>query len=369
MRTENKISYLNSQILPMSNPFKNIQGETAWRAPSNIALVKYWGKYGIQLPKNASISFTLNNAFTETSVKYVAKTTDDKQLDINFFFEGQENPKFADKIQKFLESIIPHFPFLPYFSLEINSSNSFPHSTGIASSASSMAALALCLTDIENALDGGLRPHEFFEKASMIARLGSGSACRSLFPYLSVWGKHTTIPFSSNEHGIPFHDTVHPVFKTFKDAILIVSSDEKSVSSRAGHALMDGNPFAESRYQQAETHLSDLITYLKEGNLEKFGEIVENEALTLHALMMCSTPSYMLMLPNTLKIIDLIKTYRTEKGVPLYFTLDAGPNVHLLYDEENAGKVETFIQQELLEYCEQGKVIYDQVGKGPVKLK
>ena len=88
MRTENKISYLNSQILPMSNPFKNIQGETAWRAPSNIALVKYWGKYGNQLPRNASISFTLNNAFTETSVKYVAKTDGSKNIDLKFLFEG-----------------------------------------------------------------------------------------------------------------------------------------------------------------------------------------------------------------------------------------------------------------------------------------
>ena len=353
----------------MSNPFKNIQGETAWRAPSNIALVKYWGKYGNQLPKNASLSFTLTNAFTETSVKYIAKENNSKNIELRFLFEGNENPKFAEKIQKFLESIIPHFPFLPYFSLEINSSNSFPHSTGIASSASSMAALALCLTDIENSLDGGLFPSAFFEKASMIARLGSGSACRSVFPYLSVWGKHGAIPLSSNEHGIPFHDSVHPVFKTFKDAILIVSSNEKKVSSRAGHELMNDNPFAESRYKQAETHLSHLVGCLKEGNVEKVGEIIENEALTLHALMMCSTPSYMLMLPNTLKIIDLIKTYRTEKGVPLYYTLDAGPNVHLLYPEANANEVEIFIQQTLLEYCEQEKIIYDQVGKGPTKLK
>lgn len=359
----------------MNNPFKNIQGETAWRAPSNIALVKYWGKYGNQLPKNASISFTLNNAFTETSVKYTAKKDTDihqydpKNIDLKFFFEGKENPKFADKIQKFLESIVPHFPFLTYFSLEINSSNSFPHSTGIASSASSMAALALCLTDMQNTIEGGLRPTEFFEKASMIARLGSGSACRSVYPYLAIWGKHSEVALSSNEYAVPFHETMHPIFKTFKDAILIVSSDEKSVSSRAGHALMEGNPFAESRYQQAETHLTQLIKALKEGNLDIFGEIVENEALTLHALMMCSTPSYMLMLPNTLKIIDLIKTYRTEKAVPLYYTLDAGPNVHLLYPEENAVEVETFIQNTLLVYCENRKVIYDQVGNGPTKLK
>ncbi len=353
----------------MSNPFKNIQGEVAWKAPSNIALVKYWGKYGQQLPRNASLSFTLTNACTETSVKFLPKENKRNEVDLDFYFEGKENTAFKNKISQFLNSIEIHFPFLTYFSLEIHSQNSFPHSTGIASSASSMAALALCITDIQNIIEGGLRPHEFLEKASMIARLGSGSACRSVFPNIAVWGKHEVIPFSSNEYAVPFYESLHPVFTTFKDAILIVSSDEKAVSSRAGHALMEGNPFAESRYKQAATHMTELVHAMQTGDLEKFGEIVENEALTLHALMMCSTPSYMLMLPNTLKIIDLIKTYRAEKGVPLYYTLDAGPNVHLLYPEQNATEVELFIQQELLSYCEQGKVISDKVGKGPTKIR
>jgi diphosphomevalonate decarboxylase len=99
----------------MSNPFKNIQGETAWRAPSNIALVKYWGKYGIQLPKNASISFTLNNAFTETSVKYVAKTTDDKQLDINFFLKDRKIQNLPIKSKNFWKASFRIFHFCPIF--------------------------------------------------------------------------------------------------------------------------------------------------------------------------------------------------------------------------------------------------------------
>ncbi len=353
----------------MSNPFKNIQGEVGWRSPSNIALIKYWGKYGNQLPRNASISFTLSNAFSETTVLYKAKEKNDTSIDITFRFEGKENAKFEAKIQAFLESILTYFPFLPHFSLEINSLNSFPHSTGIASSASSMSALALCLVDMENNLNGGLRPYEFYEKASMIARLGSGSACRSVYPYLAVWGKHTDVALSSNEHAVPFYESLHPIFQSYKDAILIVSSDEKSVSSRAGHALMENNPYAESRYVQAADNLSNLITAMKSGNLEKFGEIIENEALTLHALMMCSHPSFILIKPNTLKIIDLIKTYRTEKSVPLYYTLDAGPNLHLLYPLEKAEEIENFIQQELLKYCENNKVIYDEVGKGAIKIK
>jgi diphosphomevalonate decarboxylase len=132
---------------------------------------------------------------------------------------------------------------------------------------------------------------------------------------------------------------------------------------------MEGNPFAESRYQQAANHQSALVAAMQLGDIPAFGEIIENEALTLHALMMCSTPSYMLMLPNTLKIIDLIKTYRAENNVPLYYTLDAGPNVHLLYPEENAEEVELFIGKMLLPHCEQQRVIFDKVGSGPVRLK
>ena len=161
----------------MSNPFKHIQGEVSWKAPSNIALIKYWGKHGNQLPRNASFSFTLDTAYTETTIHYTAKQNDDKAIAIKFLFEGKEHPKFTEKIEQFLKSIVPFFPFLPHLSLTIHSHNSFPHSTGIASSASSMAALALCLTSIENELDGGLSPALFFEKASKIARLGSGSAC------------------------------------------------------------------------------------------------------------------------------------------------------------------------------------------------
>lgn len=353
----------------MNHPYKNVKGIVSWQSPSNIALVKYWGKFGVQLPQNANISFTLSNAYTQTTITYKGKDNLDNNLSVEFYFEGKKNSIFQSKIEIFLGSIISYFPFLPFLDLKIESHNSFPHSTGIASSASSMSALAMCLVDIENIIVGGLKPHEYIEKASVVARLGSGSACRSIFPYISVWGKNDKIPFSSNEHAIGFEQDVHPIFKTFKDAILIVSSDEKSVSSRAGHALMDNNFFSNARYTQAKYHFDEIVIALKNGNLDAFGKILEQEALTLHALMMCSDPSFILLHPNTLKIIDLIRGYRTKNNVSLYFTLDAGPNVHLLYAAENAKEVETFITSELLMYCEDEKVIFDEVGAGPIKLK
>lgn len=353
----------------MIHSFKPIKGNIAWRSPSNIAIVKYWGKYGNQLPQNPNISFTLSKAYSETSVAFQPKAIENAEPNIDFLFEGEENPKFRDKIVKFIDSIKSILPFLNEFDLSIQSSNSFPHSAGIASSASSMSALALCLIDIERQVSENFTDEEFYRKASIIARLGSGSACRSVYPYMATWGYSTSIPSSSNEYAIDFSAQIHPIFKTYKDAILIVSSDEKSVSSRAGHALMNNNLFAEARYQQAKQNMEALLPILKNGDINKFGAIAEQEALSLHALMMCSNPSFILMHANSLKIIDLIKQFRQEKDIPLYFTLDAGPNVHLLYPKSEEEKVEFFIKETLSTFCENGKVIYDEVGTGPVKLK
>ena len=115
-----------------------------FRSPSNLAIVKYWGKYGRQLPRNASISFTLNDAYSETSLEYKEKE-DDSEITLDFYFEGKQNDAFGKRILKFLNSVSDELPFLREYHLTIHSYNSFPHSAGIASSASSMSALALCL--------------------------------------------------------------------------------------------------------------------------------------------------------------------------------------------------------------------------------
>lgn len=341
-------------------------GVVTWQSPSNIALVKYWGKHGNQLPNNTSISFTLNNAYTETQIAFQPKQNDGT-IAFSFLFEGQPKPLFNAKIQKYLESIQSKLSYLTQYHLEINSTNSFPHSTGIASSASSMSALALCLLDIDYQIQNKEMDANFWQQASKLARLGSGSACRSVFPSMAIWGKHHDIPNASNEYAIPFNE-IHTNFQDYQDAILIISSEEKSVSSRAGHTLMENNPFAEVRYQQAQDNILKITDALKTGNQTLFTEIVEAEALTLHALMMCSSPSFILLQPNTLKIIDLLKTFREKNNVSLCYTLDAGPNLHLLYPKKEAAIVEAWIENDIKRYCEQGKVIYDSVGSGPKKI-
>ncbi len=354
-------------LLDSSNPPE--PGQVIWRSPSNLAIIKYWGKYGLQLPRNPSLSLTLTASCTDTSLGYAFKETADNQIDLEFFFHGEPNEAFRAKTLAFLESLTPQFPFLRQLHLTVHTGNSFPHSAGIASSASGMSALALCLCSLEDALFGTLQDAAAFDrKASYLARLGSGSACRSIFPYAAVWGATPVVPDSSDEYAVPAEGLLHPSFKDFHDDILIVSTEEKSVSSRAGHALMEGNPYAEARYAQARSRLSALVQALRSGDLEIFGKIAEDEALTLHALMMCSNPSYMLLQPGTVALIEKIRAYRAETKHPVFFSLDAGPNIHLLYPGEIVSDVRGWIEEELKQHCAGEWFIQDWVGEGPEEL-
>ena len=343
----------------------DFQGKVGWQSPSNIALVKYWGKKDEQIPQNPSISFTLSECRSETFVSFEKADS----FGFKFFFEGQENSAFGAKIEKFLLDYQTFFPFINQLNLRVESRNTFPHSSGIASSASSMSAFVMGLMEIESLLVGPSTSSGTLTKASYFARLASGSAARSVFPKMALWGASPCFEGSSDEYAVSLENDIHPVFKTYHDSILIVSGETKSVSSRAGHALMEGNPYAPARYAQANQNIKDLLYALKSGDLDTFTNITESEALQLHALMMCSNPSYILMKPNTLNLISEILEFREETNIPLCFTLDAGPNVHLLYPESEAEKVEYYIKNVLADYCDRDRWIADRVGNGPKKLR
>jgi|TARA_B110000285_G_scaffold235327_1_gene316369 diphosphomevalonate decarboxylase len=343
-----------------------ISYKTSWRAPSNIALVKYWGKYGAQLPKNPSLSFTLSSSTSETSVVFTphSKST----TDFEFYFHKVLKEDFKPKVANFLERIRPFIPWIGKFHLEIHSENSFPHSSGIASSASSMAALSLCLMDLERQLFPEITNLYFHQKASFLARLGSGSAARSIQGPVTLWGKNNTQRTSSDIYATPFGDSLHSIFKTYQDTILLVDKGSKSVSSSLGHDLMHGHPFAENRFSQATKHLSSLISIMEAGALDDFMRIVELEALSLHSMMMTSSPYFILMQPNTLAIIQKVLAYRESTSIPLCFTLDAGANLHLLYPHENKESVLIFIKKELSIFCENEQYLLDEVGIGAKKM-
>lgn len=330
-----------------------------YEAPSNIALVKYWGKYGNQLPRNASVSFTLSNCKSIFEVKLLDKCAKEIEVDINF--EGKNNPKFAEKIVKFFGKIAAEYPIVEQYKFEIKSSNTFPHSSGIASSASSMAALAMCLEELQCGMAD-------IQRASHTARIGSGSASRSVIPKLGWWGAHNAQPLSSNKYAIPVWEETDDVFHDFQNAILIASSGEKSVSSSLGHELMQNHIYGDFRFQNANQNIIELYGAMREGDIEKWGEIVEYEALSLHALMMMSRPSFILMKPNTITMIEKIRAYRDAAKLPIYFTLDAGPNIHLLYPKNIQKEVGEFIANEMVALCENSVWIPDFVGNGPQKL-
>lgn len=348
-------------------PFSALDGKVCWSAPSNIALVKYWGKYGHQLPRNPSISFTLTHCTTTTKLHFSPKEKKD-QFSFSFLFEGKEEPAFHPKMEAFFDRIKDYCPYLLDHCLNISSSNSFPHSSGIASSASSMSALALALLTIEEKGNGFSSQEAFQKKASFLARLGSGSAARSIAGPMMSWGETKAIQGSSQEFATRIDQEIHPVFKTYQDTILIIDKGQKKVSSTMGHQLMEKHPYATNRFAQAHEHMTRLMAILAKGELDDFIQLVELEALTLHALMMASSPYFVLMQPNTLAVLNAIWVFKEETKLPLCFTLDAGANVHLLYPEEHKTAIMAFITSELVRFCQAGQYIEDQVGTGAKML-
>lgn len=345
-----------------------MQLSSSWRSPSNIALIKYWGKHGIQLPRNPSLSFTLSACHTDMFVKVIPGAA---KPALEVFYDGAAAPAFVPKIQSFFNRLSNELPWLKNSSVHIDSINTFPHSAGIASSASAMSALALCLADIDDEMNAkqGLKEEAWWNRVSEFARLGSGSACRSLFPVAALWGKTDTVEESSDYYAIPWVDQLSPVYHTFQDAILVVNAGEKMISSTAGHDFMNNIPYAEPRYRQAGDHLRLLIDAMQsENEIQSFITLCESEALQLHALMMMGPQPYLLMQSDTLSIIKEIWSFRKETGTPVCFTLDAGPNVHLLYPHDYKSVVHDFIKSNLLQYCQDGIFILDEVGNGPVKL-
>ncbi|MGA9212658.1 diphosphomevalonate decarboxylase [Kaistella sp.] len=336
----------------------NISNQTVSEScPSNIALIKYWGKYDNQIPANPSISYTLNHCKTNTSMEFLA----DEKFSVQTFLGGKEELKFAEKIEKYFKNIEGYLPWILKGKYIIKTENTFPHSSGIASSASGFGAIAKCLMDLDAQFSGKSDEDFKLKKASFLARLGSGSACRSLYNGLVVWGKTAEVAESSDLFAVQYpNEEIHSIFKNFNDWVLLIHEGEKSVSSTVGHGLMNTNPYAEKRFQEAHENFKTLKEILKNGDLQNFIQLVEHEALTLHAMMMMSEPAFILMKTGTLQVINKIWEFRKETNLPLFFTLDAGANVHLLFPENSdSEKIKEFIVKELLQFTQNNGVVKD----------
>ncbi|MGB0452836.1 MAG: diphosphomevalonate/mevalonate 3,5-bisphosphate decarboxylase family protein [Bacteriovoracaceae bacterium] len=337
---------------------KDFMFQSTWSAPSNIAFVKYWGKKEIQKPMNPNISGTLSECRTQTQVKVLKSSN----FLLNFSFEGRQNQSFAEKLKKILiKRIAPELKFdVDKFQFDIQSLNTFPHSCGIASSASFYASLALCLTEIENSLLGQkVSKEEFFNRASFLARLGSGSASRSLFSPFVSWGD-TSEEFS---HQIQIE---HHAFQQVGDSIVVIDDSEKKVGSSVGHSLMDDHIYREKRLMNAKKNYDSVLEALQTGDWKEFINILEKEALELHALMMTSNPQFLLLRPDTIAVIEKLYSFRSKNNASIGFTLDAGPNIHLIYPLYEKELMLEFVEQCRLEF-NISKVIYDEIGGEPKK--
>ncbi len=216
---------------------------------------------------------------------------------------------------------------------------------------------------LERQLNPAMTADYFYKKASFLARLGSGSACRSIKGNVVIWGNHNETANSSDLFGVELTE-LHPNFKNYQDTILLVDKGEKQVSSTLGHDLMNGHPFAQKRFEQAHHNLSAMKSILAKGDIDGFVKLVESEALTLHAMMMTSMPYFILIKPNTLEIINKIWKFRQQTGMPVCFTLDAGANIHVLYPENVSNNVLQFIKDELVVHCQNEQYICDAIGNG-----
>ena len=375
----------------------NNNGKVGWESPANIALVKYWGKQPNQIPMNASLSFVLKESVVRMSLDYASNDIDASRL-THFTLNGTPNSGFQSRISSFIHTLIPYFPFLRGMDLSISSESTFPHSAGIASSAAAFSALALNLCSIEKEVTGvidigclgistdtdwlstfnrgmisgnnslgELDYASFILKASFIARLGSGSACRSLQDGFVAWGSSSALPGSDDRYAIKVADQyVSPVFGSLRDAVLIIDDTVKKVSSSAGHALMHHHAYRQSRIDQAGNNMELLLTSLQSGDEDLFFSVIENEALSLHSLMMSSNPGYILMKPASILALEKIIEFRSHSGIHLGFTMDAGPNIHLIYFERDSGIVKEFIHDTLARFCVDNRWIDDGMGKGPV---
>ena len=290
---------------------------------SNIAFVKYWGRrdHALRLPLNSSISMNLDAATTTTTVEF------DPALDADqIVIAGAESPdKAARRVSEHLDRVRALAGFSTRARVE--SVNSFPMGAGIASSASAFAALtvAACAST-------GLALDE--RALTILARLGSGSACRSIPAGFVEWHTAATHEGSYAEMIAP------PQHWDLRDLIAIVQTEHKKVGSSKGHELVDPSPFAPARLAAAERALPIVRGALLERDFAAFGEETEQEAIRMHAVAMTSQPSLLYWSPETVRIMHAVRDWRAE-DLPAYFTIDAGANVHVLCQGADAVALES----------------------------
>ena len=311
-------------------------------APSNIAFIKYWGKRNedLRLPENGSISMNLSNLLTTTTVEFDPSYEDDEIViddDLDYLAAKKRIVAHLNRVRSRAKIKLK---------AKVVSENNFPSGTGLSSSASGFAALTLAASSA-----AGLNFSE--KELSILARLGSGSACRSIPDGFSEW-------LSGNSSETSYAVSLYPPdYWDIADIVGVVSKDKKEVSSTEGQRLADSSPFYSLRLKNIQNKIETLKQFIEEKNFTKFGELVEAEALEMHAIMMTSSPSLLYLMPESLKIMHMVTKWRSA-GLRVYFTLNTGQDIHLICEGKSIRKV----YQLLSEISEVKQVIVNRPTKG-----
>ncbi|OGD88186.1 diphosphomevalonate decarboxylase [Candidatus Curtissbacteria bacterium RIFCSPHIGHO2_01_FULL_41_11] len=297
-------------------------------APSNIAFIKFWGKTNdkLNLPQNSSISVNLSNLHSTTTVEFDPKFKKDVVI-----IDGSMQQKETLRTTKHL-NVIRKLANIKTFA-KVVSKNNFPKGSGLASSASGFAALTLAAAKAAN-----LKLSE--KELTTIARLGSGSASRSIPDGFVKWEK-------GSNHQTSYAHSLHSAnFWKINILAIIISTSHKKISSTEGHSAAKSSPFFKIRIAKIEDKIRNLETVIRYKDFKKFGQIIEKEALELHAIALTSNPPIIYLLPESIKIMLLCQKLR-ETDTDVYFTFDAGPQPVLFCLQKDSQKIERAIKNEV----------------------
>jgi len=288
-----------------------IRTATAIGCP-NIAFIKYWGNRDQRLrtPSNGSISMNLAGLYARTQVTFDDALCCDDLLNLNGRTESEGALR---RVSSFMDHVRQMAGLRAY--ARVVSENNFPIGTGIASSAAAFAALALAASQA-----AGLDLSE--AQLSRLARLGSGSACRSVPGGFVEWRE------GSDADSYAF-SIAPPEHWNLVDCVAVLKTGHKPVGSTEGHVLAGTSPLQNARVADTPRRLDRCRSAILGRDFTALAEIIEQDSNMMHAVMMTSHPPLFYWEPGSLELMTAVKTWRKE-GIAAAYTLDAGPNVHII---------------------------------------
>ena len=322
MRPAKNVFHLAGRTLVTTKWYHRIVTTATAQASANIAFIKYWGNRdnALRLPSNGSISMNLEGLFTRTTVSFQPSLPYD-ELIINgheIAGEGRKRVSYVLDIIRDLAKI--------QVSAEVMTENNFPSGAGIASSASAFAALALA-----GSKAAGLNLSE--RDLSRLARRGSGSAARSIPGGFVEWQAG-----EADEDSFAF-SIAGPDRWKIVDCVAIVSASHKKTGSTEGHSIAPTSPLQAARVADAPRRLEICRNAILNCDFDSLASIVELDSDMMHAVMMTSTPALHYWKPASLEVMTKVRAWRLE-GIPACYTLDAGPNVHVICPETEAHAID-----------------------------